>query len=74
MKLSGQKARNTKQDRARVAKKQVWEIAWIAKKFKVSQKMVREAMENAVTKKGKHSIARVNVEYALKKMIEMGIV
>ena len=65
---------NTKQDRARVARKQTWEIAYVAKKFKVSQKTVREAMKNAVTKKGRPSIARVNVEIALKKMIEMGIV
>lgn len=60
---------NTKQDAARVSKTQKWEPAWLAKKFKVPVKLVRQAMKLAVTKTGKHSIARVNVEAALKKLI-----
>lgn len=60
---------NTKKDRSRVSK-QKWEISTVARKYKVSQKLVREAMKKAVTKKGKHSISRVNVEIALKKIID----
>jgi len=60
---------NTKADRSRVSK-QKWEIATVAEKFKCTQKLVREAMKLAVTKTGKKSIARVNVEIALKKLID----
>lgn len=61
---------NTKQDRNRVAKTQTWEVSKVATKFNVTQKTVREAIKLSVTKTGKHSIARVNVEKALRKMIE----
>ena len=60
---------NTKADRSRVSK-QKWEISHVASKYHVSQKLVREAMKIAVTKKGKPSIARGNVEIALKKLID----
>jgi len=59
----------TKEDAARVSK-QKHEAAYLAKKHKCTVKLVREAMKLAVTKKGKKSIARVNVEIALKKLID----
>ena len=61
---------NSKKDKARVAKSQTWEVASVAKKFNVTQKTVREAIKLSVTKTGKHSIARINVEIALRKMIK----
>ena len=60
---------NSKKDKARVAAKQTWELAVVAKKFKVSQKTVKEAIKQSFTKTGKHSIARLNVEKTLRKMI-----
>lgn len=61
--------KSKKKDQSRVAKSQKWELATVAKKFRVSQQTVKIAIAKSVTPKGKHSIARVNVEKALRLLI-----